>query len=86
MPTGGRSAPATAPPTWTYNAATNRKGTRCTLQDYPVAIFGRRPDGFANRPYDNVGVQYGLRALQAGTITPEQFVDLNERSAVSIST
>ena len=39
----------------------------------------RATDGFANRPYDNVGVQYGLRALQSGTITAEQFVDLNEK-------
>jgi hypothetical protein len=63
-----------------YNARTNRGGVRCTLQDYMVSIFGRRAsDGFANRAYDNVGVQYGLRALQSGAITPEQFVDLNAR-------
>jgi hypothetical protein len=35
--------------------------------------------GFANRPLDNVGVRYGLRALQNGQITTEQFVDLNEK-------
>lgn len=64
---------------WMYDPVTNPTGTRCTLQDYQVAIFGKRPDGFANRPYDNVGVQYGLRALQAGKISPEQFVDLNEK-------
>ena len=64
---------------WMYNPDTNPTGTRCTLQDYQVAIFGRRPDGFANRPYDNVGVQYGLKALQDGTITLEQFVDLNAK-------
>ena len=29
------------------------------------------------RPFDNVGIQYGLKALEAGTITPAQFVDLN---------
>ncbi|MBI4262987.1 MAG: hypothetical protein HY657_01300 [Acidobacteria bacterium] len=80
VPTGGRGGTAPdAPPAWIYNPATNSKGTRCTLQDYQAAIFGRRPDGFANRPYDNVGVQYGLRALHSGTITPEQFVDLNEK-------
>jgi len=28
-------------------------------------------------PIDNVGVQYGLGALQSGQITPGQFVDLN---------
>lgn len=76
---GGRGAAGAGPPAWVYDAKTNRAGTRCTLQDYQVAIFGRRPDGFANRAYDNVGVQYGLNALQAGTITPEQFVDLNEK-------
>jgi hypothetical protein len=44
-----------------------------------VSIFGRRSaDGFAHRPYDNVGVQYGLEALRAGRISAEQFVDLNE--------
>jgi hypothetical protein len=44
-----------------------------------VSIFGRRAsDGFGNYPYDNVGVQYGLVALNSGQITPEQFVDLNE--------
>ena len=62
-----------------YDAATNPQGVRCTLPDYMVSIFGRRAsDGFANRPYDNVGVQYGLHALQSGKLTPEQFVDLNE--------
>jgi hypothetical protein len=35
--------------------------------------------GFANRPYDPVGVMVGLRALQAGQITPAQFVDLNAK-------
>ena len=66
------------PQPWMYDRATNPKGARCTLQDYQVAMFGRRPDGFANRAYDNVGVQYGLRALEAGKITPEQFVHMNE--------
>ena len=63
-----------------YDPETNRGGVRCTLPDYMRSIFGRRPsDGFANRPFDNTGVQYGLRALQSGRITAEQFVDLNEK-------
>ena len=63
-----------------YNAALNPTGVRCSLQDYMISIMGRSPvTGFANRPYGNAGVQYGLRALQAGTITPEQFIDLNAR-------
>jgi hypothetical protein len=32
----------------------------------------------ANQAGDNVGVQYGLKALQAGTITAEDFVKLNQ--------
>jgi hypothetical protein len=66
------------PQPWMYNPVTNPTGARCTLQDYQVAMFGRRSDGFANRPYDNVGLQYGLKALQAGKITAEQFVHMNE--------
>ena len=55
-------------------------GPRCTIPDYMVSIFGRRKaDGFATRPFDNVGVQYGLEALRAGRITPEQFVTVNEQ-------
>ena len=52
---------------------------RCDVQDYQSAIWGFRPqDGFARTPVANVGVQYGLSALNAGTITPEKFVALNE--------
>ena len=78
-------------PELVYNAATNPGGLRCSLQDYMSNIFGfRSPDawgavekqighGFAGRPYDNVGVQYGLRPLMNGTISPAQFVDLNSK-------
>ena len=55
----------------------NPKGVRCTLQDYEVNQVGRRPDGAANGRLDTVGVQYGFKALMAGTITPAQFVELN---------
>jgi Tannase-like family of unknown function (DUF6351) len=52
---------------------------RCTVQDYQSAIWGlRTEDGFARSPYSNAGIEYGLSALNAGTITPEQFVALNE--------
>ena len=62
-----------------YNPITNPHGVRCDLQDYQSAIWGLRPgDGFARDPFANVGVQYGLNALDEGTITPEQFVALNE--------
>ena len=62
-----------------YDQQTNPDGVRCTLTDYMVSIFGRRPDGRANRFLDNVGVQYGLEALAAGQISAAQFVDLNTR-------
>jgi Tannase-like family of unknown function (DUF6351) len=62
-----------------YNPVTNPGGVRCTLQDHQVAIWGRAASGFARRPTDNVGLQYGLKALEAGQISVEQFVDLNEK-------
>ncbi|MEA2492955.1 MAG: hypothetical protein QOJ29_866 [Thermoleophilaceae bacterium] len=63
-----------------YDAQTNPGGVRCSLQDYMVNVFGRRAkDGFAQRPFDNVGIQYGLKALIAGTISPAQFLDLNAK-------
>ena len=63
-----------------YQPSSHPDGVRCTVQDYGVAVWGRRAaDGFARRPLDNVGVQYGLEALAAGTIGAEQFVDLNEK-------
>jgi hypothetical protein len=71
--------PATLTPAMVYNAASNPKGARCTYQDNMVNIFGRDPKtGFARSPFDNVGVQYGLRAFNEGKVTFEQFADLNE--------
>lgn len=63
-----------------YNPVTNPTGARATVYDAAKTIYGINPTtGFALRPYDNVGVQYGFAALNAGTITPTQFLDLNER-------
>ena len=42
-------------------------------------IYGVNPDGFAKNTGDNVGVQYGLKALTDGHITPQEFLDLNAR-------
>jgi hypothetical protein len=62
-----------------YDPLNNPHGVRCDLQDYQSAIWGFRPsDGFARSPFANVGVQYGLDALNAGTISPDQFVALNQ--------
>ena len=63
-----------------YHPITNPTGARCSIYDGMVTIFGRDPKtGFARRPHDNVGVQYGLGALNAGVITKDDFLDLNEK-------
>jgi hypothetical protein len=42
-----------------------------------VNIYGVGADGYARSTFDNVGVQYGLKALVDGHITPAEFLDLN---------
>ncbi len=43
-----------------------------------VNVYGRDPEtGYARSTWDNVGVQYGLKALVDGAITPAEFLDLN---------
>ena len=50
------------------------------MWDHGVNVWGRDPKtGFARRPLDNVGIQYGLGALNAGKITVAQFLDVNEK-------
>jgi len=62
-----------------YDPVANPSGVRCTGADFAVAIFGRVPGtSRARTTTDNVGVQYGMKALIAGAITPEEFVTLNE--------
>jgi hypothetical protein len=61
-----------------YHPETNPDGVRCGVYDHAVNVYGRDPEtGFARRPLDNVGVQYGLKALNDGVITVEEFLDLN---------
>ena len=63
-----------------YDPQANPKGARPTIFDHARNIYGVDPaTGFARRTFDNTGVQYGLAALNAGQITPAQFLDLNER-------
>jgi hypothetical protein len=74
-----------------YNPQTNPGGVRCDVIDYMINVLGPRPrsawspfevaagHGFAGFPFSNVGMQYGLSALQAGLITPQQFIDLNAK-------
>lgn len=75
------SAPfnAAVPAALRYHPVTNPRGARGTVYDAARNVYGvDRHTGFALRPFDNVGVQYGLQALNAGVITPQQFLDLNE--------
>ena len=63
-----------------YDPVKNRTGARCDVFDHTINVYGRDPEtGFARRPLDNTGVQYGLAALNAGKINVEQFLDLNEK-------
>ncbi len=74
-----------------YDPHTNLAGVRCSIADYAINVFGprRKSDwsanekklghGFAGVAVDNVGVQYGLSALNDNQITPAQFVDLNAK-------
>jgi Tannase-like family of unknown function (DUF6351) len=72
--------PATLPADQRYDPVKNPKGVRCSVYDHTVNVFGKDPaTGFALRPIDNVGVQYGLQALNAGVITADQFLTLNEK-------
>jgi hypothetical protein len=63
-----------------FDPATNPGGIRCSLWDSMVNVYGRDPQsGLARRTLDNVGVQYGLAALQGGAINLNQFLNLNEQ-------
>jgi hypothetical protein len=64
-----------------YHPVDNPTGIRCAIADFVSNVYGTDPATGFGRPIipDTVGVQYGLEALNDGVITPEQFVDLNER-------
>ena len=53
-------------------------GIRATVYDHTVNVYGVDPStGFAARPLDNFGVQYGLDVLNSGQLTKAQFLALN---------
>jgi Tannase-like family of unknown function (DUF6351) len=67
-----------------YDPVTNPTGPRCGDPDLAAAVWGTTagiPAGStrALSTNDNIGVQYGLKALLAVAITPEEFVTLNEK-------
>ena len=65
-------------PELVFDPVKNPHGVRCTIWDTNIATYGRDPKtGFGRTAVDNVGVQYGLRALNEGAITKREFLDLN---------
>ncbi len=79
-PKPGSTSCASVPVAQRYDPATNPTGVRCTVYDHTVNVYGKDPaTGFVRRPLDNVGIQYGLKTLNDGSITVDQFLDLNEK-------
>lgn len=90
-PCDGVPAPVAGDRSTRFDSDTNPGGVRCDILTLMRNQLGPRPasvwstqeqaagHGFAGLPFGNRGVQYGLEALKKGRITPEQFVDLNEK-------
>jgi hypothetical protein len=63
-----------------YDPISNPTGARGSFTDGMVNVFGiDSQTGFARTVFDNVGVQYGLNAVNNGSITVDEFLDLNEK-------
>jgi hypothetical protein len=70
---------AAVPVSMRYDPVSNVGGARPTMFDWVRNVYGRDPvTGFGQSSFDNVGVQYGLGALNSGAITTTQFLDLNQ--------
>tara|TARA_R110002072_G_scaffold284396_3_gene448535 strand:+ start:23711 stop:25726 length:2016 start_codon:yes stop_codon:yes gene_type:complete len=76
---------AEIPPALHYHPQNNPTGIRCSIYDGMRNIFGESAHPqitgareFARSPHDNIGVQYGLEALNAGLIDKALFLDINE--------
>lgn len=85
----GTAEPVAGDESTRFDSDINPGGVRCSILDMMVTTLGVRPEsdwsatekaagrGFAGVPFANTGVLYGLGALEKGSITPAQFVDLN---------
>lgn len=74
--------PGELPANLRYDPVTNPGGARCDVYSHQLNIFGAVPatDGrIPLRPLDNVGIQYGLAAVNSKAITVDQFLDLNAK-------
>ena len=83
LPTNTGNCGAGFPASIVYDPTLRRNGVRCDTDGGPQEPqWGTFVDSDGNTktklPYDNVGVQYGLRALQDGVISADEFVRLNE--------
>jgi hypothetical protein len=83
-PAGALQNNCKLPAALVYDPATNPTGTRCGDADLSAAVWGTTAgiapgSTRALSTNDNVGVQYGLNALLAAAIAPEEFVTLNEK-------
>ena len=73
------------PASMVYDPVSNPDGTRCGDPDLATAVWGTTNNENApghrraRQTGDNVGIQYGLGALMAHVISPEEFVTLNEK-------
>lgn len=72
--------PDVLPQAMRYHPTDNPSGVRCDMYTHMENVLGRDPEtGLVRRPLDNVGIQYGLGALNRGEISRQQFLDLNGR-------
>ena len=79
-PSGASRNNCQLPAALVWDAGSNPTGHRCGDSDASAAVWGKTTNGArALTTNDNVGVQYGLKALLAGSITAEEFVTINER-------
>ncbi|GAA1742854.1 DUF6351 family protein [Nonomuraea bangladeshensis] len=81
--------PLTMNPLWTSNndpewALMDPPGVKDTVRwthwDDLREVYGVDERGHARSTWDNVGVQYGLKALVDGVVTPAEFLDVNAKA------
>ncbi len=84
---GPEDCPSVIPESERYHTTDNPTGVRCSIYDAMRSIFGTKRYteihpapvmDFGRNPHDNVGVQYGLLALNEGRISKDVFLDVNE--------
>jgi len=61
-----------------YSSAVVRQ-THWSYWEDMAQLYGRDEQGYGKVTWDNEGVQYGLKALVAGDLSPELFLDLNRK-------